>query len=63
MHSGKAIFRRKDEALGQIVAGHYLALLFRHLQKLSRSLGGGGVIHIKNADDGRFPHRHIITDG
>ena len=63
MHSLEAIFHSQHIGFGQIVTGDNIAILFRPFQKFPGALGGGGVVHIKNADDGAVPHRHIITDG
>ena len=58
-----AVFRREDEGFGQVITGHNGALLLRPVEKCHSPLGGGGVVHIKNADDGLVPHRHIMSDG
>ena len=63
MHPGKAVFRRQDEGLGQIVAGDDLTLPLRPVQKLPGALGGGGVVQIKNADDAPVPDSHVVADG
>ena len=63
MHPGKAVFRRQDEGLGQIIAGDDLTLPLRPVQKLPGALGGGGVVKIKNADDAPVPDGHVIADG
>ena len=63
MNTGKSVFRRQHKRLRQIVTGNDRAVLFRLVEKRNRPLGIGGVVHIKNADNRRIPHRHIITDG
>ena len=63
MNPGEAVFRGKDKALGQIVAGDYLALLLRPVQKFPGPFGGGGIVQVEDADHRPVPHRHIISDG
>ena len=58
-----AVLRRQDEGFGQVIAGHHGALLLRPVKKCHGPLGGGGVVHVENADDGPVPHRHVIADG
>jgi len=62
MHLGQAILRRQHKGLGQIVTGNDHAILLRLIEKFYGTLGIGGVVQIKNADNGRIPHRHIIAD-
>ena len=59
----EAIFRSQNEGFRQIVTGHHLAVLFRLVQKFPGPFGGGGVVQVKYADNGRIPHRHVIADG
>jgi len=61
VHPAEAVFRGQHEGLGQIVAGHNLALLLRRFQKLPGPPGGGGVVQIENADDGFIPDGHIVA--
>ena len=63
MHPGKAVFRRQDEGLGQIVAGDDLALPLRPAEELPGALGGGSVVQIKNADDAPVPDGKVVADG
>lgn len=63
MDSGKAVFRCQHERLGQIITGNDGAVLFRLIEKRNRPFGVGGVVQIKNANNGRISHRHIIADG
>ena len=48
----KTVLRCQYKRLGKIVTRNYLALLFRLFQKGSCALGGTGIIHIENTDDG-----------
>ena len=57
------VFGCNDKGLWQIVTGNHLSLPLGLFQKQPRSLGGGGIVHIKDPDHGLFPDRHIITDG
>ena len=59
----EAVFRCEDKGLWQIVAGDDLTFLFRPVQKFPGTLGSGGVVQVKNSDNGPIPHRHIIADG
>ena len=63
MDSGKSVFRRQHERLGQVIAGNDGAVLFRLIEKRNGAFGVGGVIQIKNTNNGRISHRHIIADG
>ena len=63
MYPGKTVFRRQHKGFGQIVAGDHQTLFFRMVQKFHRLFGVGGVVQIKNTNDGGISYRHIITDG
>ena len=63
MDSGKSVFRCQHERLGQVIAGNDGAVLFRLIEKRNGAFGVGGVVQIKNANNGRISHRHIIADG
>ena len=62
MDFGQAVFRRQHKGLRQIIAGNDHALFFRLVQKCHRLFGIGGVVQIKNADNGRISNRHIIAN-
>ena len=57
-----AVFGGEDEGFWQVVAGNHLAVLFAFLQKFPGPPGGGGIVQIKDADDGPVPYRHVITN-
>ncbi len=63
MNPVETVFAGQDKGLGQIIAGYNLAFLFCCLQKFPGALGSGGIVHIKNTDDGGISYRHIIADG
>lgn len=63
MHLGQAVFHGEHEGFGQLITGHHLALLLRLTQKFPGPPGGGGVVQIKDADDGFVTDSHIIADG
>ena len=58
----KTVLRCQYKGLGKIVTGDYLAVLLGLLQKVPGPFGGRGIVHIKDPDDGTFPHGHIVTD-
>ena len=62
MHFIKTVFRGQYEGFRQVIAGDHRAFLFCIVQKFHSFFGIGGIVQIKDADDGRIPHRHIITD-
>ena len=62
MYPLEAVFCRQHKGFWQIVTGNDLTFLLRPIQKFPGALGGGGIVHIKNTDDGRVPHRHIVAD-
>ena len=59
----EAVFGCQNKAFGQVIAGDDLSLFFRLAEKLPGALGGGGVVHVENADDGGVPHRHVAAYG
>ena len=58
----KAIFRSENKGFGKIITGDDLAVFLCLIQKLPGSFGSGGVIQIKDPDNGGFPKRKIISD-
>ena len=62
MHPMEAVLGGQDEAFGQIIAGHHLALALGLFQKFSRPLRGRGVVHVENADDVPVPDSHIVAN-
>ena len=63
VHTLHAVLGCEDEGFGQVITGHHGALLLGPVEKCHGPLGGGGVVHVENADDGLVPHRHIMSDG
>ena len=62
MHPLETVFCRQHKGFGQIVTGDDLAVALCPAQKFPGALGGGGVVHIEDADNRGVPHRHIVTD-
>ena len=62
MHLAEAVFRCDDEGLGQVIAGHNTAVFLCPGQKFPCALGGGCVVHMKNAHNRVRPHGHIVAD-
>ena len=59
-----AVLAGQEEGLGDIIGNRDdLAVLFRLREKFSGVFGIGGVIQVKDPDDGPLPDRHIRTDG
>ena len=62
INAGHAVFHRQHIGFWQIVAGHYLTVQFRLLQKFPGAMGCGGVVQIKDPHHRLLPHSHIIAD-
>ena len=62
VHPLEAVFRGDDEAFGQVITGHHLALGFRLVQEFPGPPGSGGVVHVEDADDVFASDGHIIAN-
>ena len=59
--TGETVFGCEHEGLGQIITGNHFAVPFRLLQKFPGPFGGGGIVQIKDPNDGPVPDCHIVA--
>ena len=59
-----AVFAGQEEGLWNIIGdGDDLTVFLRLREKLSCVFGPGGIVQVKDPNDGLVPDRHIRTDG
>ena len=59
-----AVLAGQEEGLGDIIGNRDdLAVLFRLREEISCVFGPGGIVQVKDPDDGLVPDGHIRTNG